>query len=107
MQRSPGGNQSSILVTTTNDRRLSIGIMKTNDKYILCTAYGYFSEEDKDAKLSKGAVFVFDWELNPIKKFALPDNLHAFYSISNNCKSIHYCESKEDGLTLYKADLNY
>ena len=73
---------------------------------ILCDVKGYFSEEDKDSKLMKEAIFVFDWQLNPIKKFDLPDRKNGYYGLSNNGRSVYFCEFNEDGLTLYKADLN-
>ncbi len=54
----------------------------------------------------KEAIFVFDWQLNPIKKFDLPDRKNGYYGLSNNGRSVYFCEFNEDGLTLYKADLN-
>ena len=102
MQRD--GREGSL--TTTNDRKLRVGVMKSCDKYVLCDVQGYFSEDDKDSKLYKEAIFVFDWELNPIKKFDLPQKENGYYTISNDCKSAYFCEFNEDGLVLYKADLN-
>ena len=103
MQREEGREGS---LKTINDRRLRIDVMEANDKYILCDIQGYLSEEDKDSKLYKEAIFVFDWELNPIKKFDLPDRENGYYKISNDGRSVYFCEFTEDGLTLYKADLN-
>lgn len=93
-------------LTATNDRKLRVDVMKTCDKYVLCDVQGYFSEDDKDSKLYKEAIFVFDWELNPIKKFDLPNRKNGYYTISNDCKSVYFCEFNEDGLMLHKADLN-
>ena len=94
--------------TTTNDMNLSIQSMKANDKYILCKVSGYLSEEDKNVELQKEAIFVFDWNLKPIKKFELPDpeDKLGYYTISNDCNSVYFCEYNEEGITLHKADLN-
>lgn len=102
IQRESGEETS---FTTINDRTLSIGSMKVNDKYILCGVDGYLSEKDKESGLRKKAIFVFDWNLNPIKKFDLPNRKKGYYTISNDCSSVYFCEYNEDGLTLYKADL--
>ncbi len=100
-----GGERS---FTSTNDMNLRIHFMKVNDKYILCKVDGYFSEEDKEVELKKDAIFVFDWDLNPIKKFELPDTdgMRGYYTISNDCSSVYFCEYNKEGLTLHKADLN-
>lgn len=97
-----------ISFTTTNDMLLNIRAMKVNDKYILCQVSGYFNEEDKNSGLQKEAIFVFDWDLNPVKKFELPDpeDKKGYYTISNDCNSVYFCESNDEGLTLHKADLN-
>lgn len=102
MQRT-GGEGS---LSTTNDRQIEILSMKINDKHILCFAKGFFSEKDKDSKLDKRALFVFDWELNPIKKFDLPYRENGYYTISNDGRAVYFRENNEDGLVLYKADLN-
>ena len=102
IQRKDGKEAS---FTTINDRNLSIGAMKVTDKYILCGVDGYLSEKDKESGLRKKAIFVFDWNLNPIKKFELPNRKKGYYTISNDCSSLYFCEYNEEGLTLYKADL--
>ena len=93
---------------TTNDMILSVQAMKANDKYIVCKVEGYLSKEDKEIELRKEAIFVFDWNLKPIKKFELPDPEEkiGYYTISNDCDSVFFCEYHEDGITLYKADLS-
>lgn len=105
---SPQRTREEMSFTTTNDMNLNIQAMKVNAKYILCKVGGYFSEEDKEAELQKEAIFVFDWDLNPLKKFELPDpeDKLGYYTISNDCNSIYFCEYNEEGITLYKADLN-
>ena len=102
IQRETGEEAS---FTTINDRNLSIGSMKVNDKYILCGVDGYLSEKDKESGLRKKAIFVFDWNLNPIKKFDLPNRKKGYYTISNDCSSVYFCQYNKEGLTLYKADL--
>ena len=98
-------NGKEMSFITTNDRYLSIGLIKSNNTYILCGVDGYFSEENKKTRRREKAIFVFDWNLNPIKKIALPDRKNGYYSISNDCTSVYFCEYNEEGLTLYKADL--
>ena len=106
MQREEVRSKTFASLNTMNEKHIGIESMKLNDKYILCDVKGYFSEEDKDSKLMKEAIFVFDWQLNPIKKFDLPDRKNGYYGLSNNGRSVYFCEFNEDGLTLYKADLN-
>lgn len=93
----------------TNDMNLSISRMESNDHYILCFVDGYFSKEDKEMRSRKLALFVFDWNLNPIKRFDLPvlkDEGASYYTVSIDCSSLYLCEYSEDGLALSKADLN-
>ena len=111
MQREKSRDTSSMsttmtTVTTMNDKQIDIHSIKTNNKYILCSVEGYFSKDDKDSKLCKEAIFVFDCQLNPIRKFDLPNRENGYYTISNDCKSVYFCEFNEEGLTLHKADLN-
>lgn len=106
MQRTVEADKSFVSFETMNDRLLSIRSIKLNDKYILCQANGYFSEEDKNSRIGKEAIFVFDWELNPIKKFNLPKRENGYYTISNDGSLVYFLEYNEKGLTLYKADLN-
>ena len=104
IQRKDGKEAS---FTTINDRNLSIGAMNVTDKYFLCGVDGYLSEKDIESGLRKKAIFVFDWNLNPIKKFELPNRKKGYYTISNDCSSVYFCEYNEEGLTLYKADLTF
>lgn len=99
-------NKSFTPFSTKNDKHMEIHSMKVSDENILCRVSGYLSEEDKKLGLLKDAIFAFDWGLNPIKKFDLPNRENGYYCISNDCKSVYFCENNEDGLTLYKADLN-
>ncbi|WP_303876226.1 hypothetical protein [Bacteroides acidifaciens] len=92
--------------STKNDKHMKIHSMKVSDEHILCMVSGYLSEEDKKLGLLKEAIFVFDWGLNPIKKFDLPNRENGYYCISNDCNSVYFCEKNEDALILYKADLN-
>lgn len=94
---------------TTNQHELSIRDMKANDKYIVCEVDGYFSEEDKIAKERKKALFVFDWQLNPVKRFdlAFPLEEYCYYRIANDCTAVYFCKQhSRNGLTLRKAELN-
>lgn len=85
---------------------MEIHSMKVSDENILCMVSGYLSEENKKLGLLKDAIFAFDWDLNPVKKFDLPNRKNGYYTISKDCKSVYFCEFNEDGLTLHKADLN-
>lgn len=91
---------------TTNEMEMLIGIMKSNDKYIYCAVVGYFSKKDKELGLRKRALFVFDWNLNPIKKFNLPSKKNTRHIISEDCSSIYIGEYTDEGFVLTKADLN-
>lgn len=95
---------------TKNDLLLEIINMEVNDKYIYCHVIGYFSKEDKQLKLAQDAIFVFDWNLQPIKKFELPHlnsrERNGHYMMSRDCRSVYFCEKTTDELVLYKADLN-
>ena len=106
MQRVELRDEMSTSLSTTNDKHIEIESIKLNDKYILCDVRGYSSEEDKDSKQYKEAIFVFDWDLNPIKKFDLPNRKNGYYRLSNDGSSVYFCEFTEDGLVLSKADLN-
>lgn len=101
--------KSEMSLTSTNDMSQSIRYMKVNDKYILCWVRGYLSEEDKNLEQPKEAIFVFDWDLKPVKRFDLPDpeGKNGYYCISNDCSSVYFCEYyRREGLTLHKAVLN-
>lgn len=106
MQREKVRDENYISPSAINDRNLAIYNIKNNDEHILCMVGGYLSEEDEKLGLFKEAIFVFDWDLNPIKKIDLPIKESCYYIISNDCKSVYFCENNEDGLILYKADLN-
>lgn len=90
---------------TTNDMEISLKSMKSKEKYIYCLVSGYFSNEDKESKQQKKALFVFDWDLNPVKRFDLPNEENIQHILSTDCKSIYIAEYAEEGLILTKADL--
>lgn len=90
----------------TNEMKQRISDVIHNDKYILCFVDGFLSKEDKELKQSKSAIFVFDWDLNPIKRFDLPEGRYNYYTISNDWRSVYLYVETEEGLTLQKADLN-
>lgn len=93
--------------STTNDNYLNVLYMKANEKYILCEVNGYFSEENKNSGEIEKAIFVFDWNLNPIKMFKLPIQTEGYYRISNGCDAVYFCKQhSRNGITLYKANLN-
>lgn len=105
---SPLRTGETMAYMTINDMELYIHFMQTNDKYIFCKVKGYLSQEDKDIELKKEALFVFDWNLKPIKKYELPEqeNIMGYYTLSTDCKSVYFCEYNEEGIMLHKADLN-
>ena len=106
IQREEVRDETSTSLSTTNDRELEINDMKTNDKYILCDVRESFFDEDKESKQYKEAIFVFDWDLNPVRKFDLPNRKNGCYRLSNDGSSVYFCEFSEDGLILHKANLN-
>lgn len=106
MQREKAESDTFTSFRTVNDRKITIDNIITNDKYIFCDVGGYLSEEDKNAKLYKRAIFVFDWKLNPIKKFDLPRRENGYNKLSNDGSAVYFFEFNEEGLTLHKADLN-
>lgn len=101
-------DKSEMSFTSTNEMYQNINMMKANDKYILCLVRGYFSEEDKESRSSKEVIFVFDWNLTPVKRFELPnpEGKYGYYTISNDCNTAYFCEYSRDEITLHKADLN-
>ena len=96
--------------TTINDMNIEIVEMESNDKYIICMVDGYFNEENKNPETIKNTIFVFDWKLNPIKKFDLPEqeDKRSYYLLSNDCNSVYFCQydEYEEELTLHKAAFN-
>lgn len=72
MQRVESRDEMSTSLSTINNRQIEIETMQTNDKYIICSVRGFFNEKDEELRQFSEAIFVFDWELNPIKKFDLP-----------------------------------
>lgn len=95
-----------IFIETTNAMNLAIVDIKSTDKYIFNVVRGYFSIEDKESRTTRESIFVFDWKLNPIKRFDLPNEKGGYYTLSNDCEAVYYCIDGEDGLTLLKANLN-
>ena len=106
MQRVESRDEMSTSLSTINNRQIEIETMQTNDKYIICSVRGFFNEKDEELRQFSEAIFVFDWELNPIKKFDLPYRKNGYYTVSNDGSAVYFRESNEDGLSLYKADLN-
>lgn len=105
MQRVESRDETSTSLSTINDRQIEIKSMQTNDKYIVCSVRGFFSAADKESKQPQEAIFIFDWNLNPIKKFDLPYRENGYYTVSNDGSAVYFRENNEDGLTLHKADL--
>lgn len=75
--------EESVGTTSDYDIRL-IGCTKEN---IFCVVVKGFKENDKI--VDKSFILVFDWELNPVKKFYVADNMEGdLFWFSNDCKSI-------------------
>ena len=89
-----------------NEMKLRVVRMYSNEKYLFCIVDGYFSEEDKLNKKSQDVIFAFDWDLNPIKRYNLPDLKGLFYFISNDCKYVYEYSETENGFALSRAALN-
>lgn len=93
---------------STNNMQQCILALQVNNKYIVCKVGGYFNAEDKEYEVYKEAIFVFDWDLNPIKRFDLPDlGEKGYFSISNDARSVYFNDYSGEVfiLTLYQADL--
>lgn len=94
--------------TSNNDLELSITNIDSNDKYIFCIIKGYMNKKDKDNKeieKRKQMLLIFDWQLNPIKKYELPYESICFFPIDNTTY-IYQNVSNSEGATLYKAKIN-
>ena len=91
-----------------NDMELRVVSLEVTDNHIFCLVNGYFSEADKQSKTERNAIFVFDWNLKPIKKFELPNLAKGLYTIPMDGSAVYFKqidkENKENTL-LYKADL--
>lgn len=47
MQRVPSSDERSTSLSTINEKQIEIESMQTNDKYIICSVRGFFSERIK------------------------------------------------------------
>lgn len=91
MQRVPSSDERSTSLSTINEKQIEIESMQTNDKYIICSVRGFFSEKDKDLRQYSKAIFIFDWDLNPIKSMIYPIKKMAitlYLMIVNQCISV-------------------
>lgn len=89
----------------TNEQGLSVVWAKASSQHIVCLVKGYLTTADREAKLSKTALYVFDWNLNPLKKFDLSPIERGYYVVDEELKNVYSCEFDEGGLTLNKAPL--
>lgn len=99
-------NGTEMSFATTNEKEVCVRDMKVNDKYIVCEVDGILSETDENIGKREKALFVFDWNLKPIKRFELPVREEGFYRVANDCSAVYFCKPNGGGLVLYKADLN-
>lgn len=90
----------------TNDLNLRCEKMMSNDNYICFHVSGYFSEVDKENSDRKEAFLIFDWDLNPIKRFDLKKRKNGYYTMSNDCKKAYFCEHSKNGFLLHIAKTN-
>lgn len=86
-----------------NDLDLNIVNLESNDDYIVCILEGFMNEKEKKEKKQKRILLVFDWNLNPIKCFSLPNPC---ILSKDNPLAVFEFKMSDRGLTLYKADLN-
>lgn len=87
--------------------KISIESLKSNDDYIFCYTRGFFTAKDKENNEKKEVVFVFDWDLNPVKRFNLASQENeGNYVISVDSNSIYFIEPSKLGLTLYKSEFD-
>ena len=97
-----GGNEVG------NDMGLRVVCLEVTDNHIFCLVSGYFSEADKQSKTDRSAVFVFDWNLKPIKKFELPKLTKGYYTIPMDGSAVYFKQvdkENDKNTLLYKADL--
>lgn len=99
---------SSMSLTTTNDLHLKICQLETTDQYIFCLTDGYFSREDREKNLHQIALCVFDWELNPIKRYEFATKQpFQHYQLSKDCDAIYFMKYPDwYNCKVYKADIN-
>lgn len=92
-----------------NEMRLRNLNVKCNDKYIVCYINGFLTKEDKETRTFKNTILVFDWDLNPVKRFDVPcsGGTNDPYFISEDCRSVYHWKSTDEGLVLSKAELSY
>lgn len=91
-----------------NDMKLRVESLEVTDNHIFCLVNGYFSEADKQSKTRRSAIFVFDWDLKPIKKFELPALAKGLYTIPMDGSAVYFKQvdkEKKENTLLYKADL--
>lgn len=94
---------SEMTLVENNDKKMEIYFLNANDNYIFCHVRGYLTEAEE----LKEAIFVFDWELNPIKRFNLPKKNNSYCLLSGDCKYVYlFKEDANYGIEVSKADLN-
>ncbi len=97
-----GGNEVG------NDMGLRVVCLEVTDNHIFCLVSGYFSEADKQSKTDRSAIFVFDWNLKPIKKFELSKLTKGYYTIPMDGSAVYFKQldkENDKNTLLYKADL--
>lgn len=90
-----------------NDMAISSTSIKCTDKYIYCSFNAYLSDEDIKTETKKGVLLVYDWDLNPVKMFEVPEL--EFYNncyISEDGTAAYYMKEVEEGFELQKAELD-
>lgn len=108
-QTDSGANSYNYI--TDNERHISLSSVQTDNQYIVCMGSGYFTQEEAEAKKAKIALFVFDWNLNPIKRIDIKkqkqnENNIMMYKVDLDQRRIYCIESGKEGLSIYEADLN-
>ncbi len=90
-----------------NDIYLSINRIETSNNHIVCIVSDRYKPEGSSKSIFRETVYIFDWDLNPIKRIELPSTKSdEQYLIDSDCKAIFRIKFSEEGMILHRADLN-
>lgn len=76
----------------------------SNDKNIFCFIVNSYREKSSKKRINDYSLLVFDWKLNPVKKFNLGNT--GFFSLSTDCKSFYRFDKMDDRYVLMEGKIN-